>query len=258
MKWPLSLTLIRHDTSAYNVLREKKKDHPLYQEFLAARKKDGGSRETKQLALQVWQHFALNVSDANTPLVDVEGRQSFATGGALRQFFPKPPDVVFVSPYKRALLTLEHMIRGWPELGRVKTYEEERIREQEHGLALLYNDWKVFEAIYPEQKALRKLEGAYWYRYPQGENVPDVRSRNRSWLTTLTRDFAEKDVLVVTHHLNILATRANLERLGASEFLRLDEEEKPINCGVTVYRGDPYKGKDGKLVLESYNTKLYT
>ena len=100
-------------------------------------------------------------------------------------------------------------------------------------------------------------KGPYWYRYPQGENVPDVRDRNRSWTTTLTRDFVGKKVLAVTHHLNILATRANLERLGECEFTRLDEEDKPINCGVTLYRCDPTKGKNGHLVLEYYNRKLY-
>jgi IS5 family transposase len=61
----------------------------------------------------------------------------------------------------------------------------------------------------------------------------------------------------VTHHLTILSFRANYERLSPEEFIRLDEHEKPVNCGITVYRGDPNQGKDGKLVLQIYNKKFY-
>lgn len=134
MKWPESLTLIRHDTSAYNVLKEKRKDDPLYLEFLAARKRDSASDETRRLALQVQQKFALNISDANTPLVDEEGMQSVTTGEALG-ITGKVPDVIFVSPYSRALLTLRHMTRGWPALKQGKL---ERLGTAEF-LCLWYN-----------------------------------------------------------------------------------------------------------------------
>jgi len=255
MKWPLLVTLVRHDMSVYNVLRDKKKGDPLYQRFLSAFEGNGDPEYVQELALQVKEKFALDVGDADTPLADEEGRQAHQTGVALSS--GEVPDVIFVSPYKRALITLDHIIGGWPALAEVKIYEEDRIREQEHGLSLLYNDWRVFHALHPEQKALHKIEGPYWYRYPQGENVPDVRDRNRSWLGTLIRDFSGKRVFTVTHHLNILAMRANLERLGANEFIYLDNQEKPINCGVTTYIGVPDQGKDGKLVLESYNVKHY-
>lgn len=256
MKWPLSVTLVRHDTSVYNALKDQKENDPLYQQFLAAYNKDSGSDRTRRLARRVQAKFALKVGDADTPLADDEGTQAYQTGLALSSGLL--PDVVFVLPFKRALLTLQHIIRGWPELAKVRTYEEERIREQGHGLALLYSDWRVFYALHPDQKAIYDLEGRYWYRYPQGENVPDVRARNRSWLTTLTRDFSEKHVFAVTHHLNILAMRANMERLGADEFIRLDSEEKPINCGVTVYCGIPSQGKEGRLALELYNIRHYS
>lgn len=255
MKWPKRVTLIRHDTSAYNALRDLKKEDPLYQEFLCHFKQDPEAEATITLAQEVEAKFSLKVGDAETPLLDAEGTQAYKTGVALSE--GEVPDVVFVSPYLRAVLTLEHLTRGWPALKEVKTYEDERIREQEHGLALLYNDWRVFHVLHPEQRRLYEIEGAYWYRYPQGENVPDVRARNRSWTSTLVRDFAGKIVLGVTHHLNILAIRANQERLSAKEFLRLDEEEKPINCGVTTYLGHPDQGNSGRLILESYNVKHY-
>lgn len=256
MKWPEYLVLIRHGVSKYNLLKGRKEADSLYQAFVLEWEKDPASPRTVELAKEVWQKFSLGVSDADTPLADVEGKQAFATGMELKNII-EVPDVIFVSPYKRTLDTLSHIQRGWPDLNNVRLYREDRIREQEHGLVLLYNDWRVFQALHPEQGLLRQLEGPYWYRFPQGENVPDVRERNRSWLSTLVRDFTGKKVLVVTHHLNILATRANLERWDADEFLRVDKEEKPINCGVTLYRGYPHEGMDGHLKLEFYNKKYY-
>ncbi len=148
-------------------------------------------------------------------------------------------------------------MNGWSELKSAKVVEEERIREQDHGLATLYYDWRAFHVMHPEQKLLYDRLGSYWYKYPQGENIPDVRDRVRSWVTTVIRDFSKKKVLVVTHHLTILSMRANFERLDAAEFQRLDAQEKPINCGVTLYKGHSHVGKNGKSVLEVYNKKYY-
>ncbi len=256
MKWPKLLTLVRHDTSAYNALIKQKQNSVVFQDFIAAFKDDKTSQQTVALAKQVQEMFSLGVGDADTPLADTEGRQAYETGVALSK--GQTPNIIFVSPYARTWCTLEHITRGWPALKKVRIVEDERIREQEHGLALLYNDWRVFHTLHPEQAALYELEGPYWYRYPQGENKPDVRQRIRSWFDALVRDYVEQNVFVVTHHLTILAIRANLERLTAKQFIHLDQCDKPINCGVTTYAGDQTKGRNGKLVLQSYNAKLYT
>ncbi len=256
MKWPESVALIRHDTSEYNLLKERKKHDPLYKNFLQAWDHDPGSEAARQLAQAVQAKFALGTGDAKTKLADAEGRQAYETGVALR-VREKVPHVIFVSPYDRAVLTLKHITRGWPELADVKVYEEERIREQGHGLSLIYNDWRVFHTLHPKQRQLFEIEGPYWYQYPQGEDVPMVRERNRSLMGTLIREYARKRVLLVTHHLNILAIRANLERLSAEQFIELDKKDKPINCGVTMYRGNPHKGKQGHLELDYYNHRYY-
>jgi broad specificity phosphatase PhoE len=253
--------LIRHDVSAYNVLRKQKETTKLYKLFLFAFDKLPNSFVTRILARLVSRRFALPFSDEKTPLVDTEAKRAEETGRNLREMCERGeltlPDIIFVSPYVRTWQTFEGLKRGWPELANVKVKEEERIREQEHGLSNLYNDGKVFHALHPHQRRLAKNMGSYWYRYPQGENVPDVRMRNRSWITTVSRDFADKGVLAVTHHLNKLSIRANQERLSAEEFLRLDKEEKPINCGVTLYRGKSDQGSAGRLVLDFYNRQMY-
>ncbi len=63
--------------------------------------------------------------------------------------------------------------------------------------------------------------------------------------------------MIITHHLWKLALRANLERLDATGFIYLDHHQKPINCGATTYHGDPDQGKDGRLILDTYNERLY-
>lgn len=256
MKWPVSLTFIRHDISAYNVLKAQKEADPPYQRFMELFKSNPEGEETKKLAHDLWLKYRLNCSDAETPLVDSEAKQAQKTGQGMKKHFHLP-DIILVSPYKRAKETLRGLAKGWPELNEVKTLEEERIREQEHGLVSLYNDWRIFQALHPKQRLLFEQEGPYRYRYPQGENVPDVRIRSALMVETFIREYSEKTVMCVCHHLNILAMRANLERLNEEQFQNLDSRDKPINCGVTTYRGDPGLGKNGRLILELYNEKFY-
>ncbi len=180
------------------------------------------------------------------------------TGFNLRDRFKfNPPHVVYVSPYFRTRNTFDCMRSEWSALGDSKIVQEDRIREQEHGLSLLYNDWRVFHVMHPEQKDFRELQGPYWYQYPQGESVSMVRDRIRSFLTTLVREDSGKRVMLVTHHLTLLSIRAILERLPPEQFVELDENHKPVNCGVTIYDGEPDKGSDGKLTLAIYNQKFY-
>lgn len=256
MKWPEYLCLLRHDRSTYNDSKQRKAQDVAYQRFVELFEQNPDSLETHRMARAMHQRWSLNIGDHNTPLSKGAGRQALITGQKLKTEL-ELPDVIYVSPYLRTRTTLEQMIKGWPELATVKTYEDERIIEQGHGLALLYNDWRIFHVFHPDQRKLFAIEGSYYYRFPQGENVSDVRQRCRSWVETLIREFSNKKVLAITHHLCILAIRANLERLNANEFIRLDKDEPPINCGVTTYQGNPQKGSKGHLELKYYNRKLY-
>lgn len=247
---------MRHDVSDYNTIKKVRETTPLYQAFREAYDKHPDAEETKRLAIEVHETFSLEVSSHDIPLTEDKERRAVQVGKKLKDYI-KVPEVIFVSPYKRTIQTLDRVMEGWPDLRSVPVIEEERIREQDMGLAFLFNDWRVFNTIHPEQRKLHDFQGEYWYRYPQGENVPDMRERLRSWVATLTREFAEQNVFAVKHHLGILALRANLERLGANDFLRMNDEEKPLNAGVTIYRGDPGQGSNGRLVLDVYNLKLY-
>jgi len=257
MKWPTSLTLIRHGQSAYNVLRAQKQQDPEYQQLQKLYADGDDGLEARVIATKIKRKYALGVGDYETPLTNEGKLQAIVTGSKLEEADTVLPDIIIYSPYLRTRETMRGLMDGWEALEAVPTVEDDRIREQEHGLAIIYNDWRVFHTFHPEQRELKKLQGDYWYQYPQGESVADVRDRVRSMLTTLVREYSGQRVLMVTHHLTILSIRATLERLTPEEFIKLDKTDKPVNCGVTEYVGKPDEGKDGKLVLETYNQRLY-
>ncbi len=258
MKWPLMLSTVRHGQSAYNILRGIKERDPQYIAFKKAYAKDYTSADARNLAALMAEKYALKTSDYDTPLSEVGWEQAVATGENITTFeHYTRPDIVLVSPYRRTLETLAGMQQGGFDTGPAKIVVDDRIREQEHGLSLLYSDWRIFHVFHPEQKKLHDLMGPYWYQYPQGESTSQVRERIRSVTNTIVREYAGLNVWLITHHLTKLSIRANMERLSPEEFMRLDREEKPINCGVMVYRGNPRRGSEGKLELACYNAKFY-
>ena len=264
MKWPSSFTFIRHGQSVFNANKIQRLQHPLYQEFIrqaqeelrVATTMDWPSDSLKELAKRVTPIANTQHTDYNAPLT-VEGiRQAKVTGNQLKQQIPLP-DIVYVSPYLRTKQTFESLSGAWSELKNCRMVLEERIREQEHGMSNLYNDPKLFGVFHPDQGLLSKKEGPYHYRFLNGESQADVRDRVRSFMSTVIREHAEENVLVVSHHLTLLSIRANLERWTPEQFMEFDQHQRPINCGVTMYNGRPEIGKEGKLVLERYNQKLY-
>ncbi|MBP6924651.1 MAG: histidine phosphatase family protein [Candidatus Pacebacteria bacterium] len=257
MKWPSHLVIIRHGESAYNALRAEKARSELYQEFLASFKADYRSSNTVELAHEVRRQFALEYSDYATPLSERGRKQALVTGCSLIETHIPKPDVVFVSPYLRTNQTFQGLLDGGWDVAGARVVQEDRIREQEHGLSLLYSDWRVFHALHPEQAELHSQLGPYWYQYPQGESVSMVRDRVRSFMNTLVREHSGQVVCLVSHHLTKLSIRSLLERWPPEEFIRVDIHEKPVNCGITHYMGDPDSGLGGKLVLKEYNLKLW-
>lgn len=258
MKWPETLTLVRHDVSTYNELKPKKEADPLYQEFLRAYDDNPASEACRALAQIVKDKFALPHGDHNTPLSQNEGMNAYKVGISLcnLELIPKP-DIIFVSPYLRAQQTLERIVDGWPELESVEVKPDVRIRELDHGIAADINDLRVFNVMYPDQAEHREKAGEYYYQWPEGENGPRVEERLWRWNDMLIREYSQKNALAVSHHQTILLERKLIEGFSAEEYIRLDRYDKPINAGLTIYKGHPQLGRDGKLVLDKYNLKLY-
>jgi broad specificity phosphatase PhoE len=58
---------------------------------------------------------------------------------------------------------------------------------------------KSVKERFPVEYAARQRDGKYWYRFPGGENYPDVEMRVSSFIEKVARQYAGKSVLVVTH-----------------------------------------------------------
>ena len=201
----------------------------------------------------------LESSDVNTIIsLTKEGKKQAKKIGARLKGEMTIPDAVITSPSPRTKDTFEWMKKGWPELAGVEEVcHDERIREQGHGLISVYSDLKVMFAIHREQRQLCDAEGQYFYKFPGGEDMPDVNLRVGLFLRDVDERFAGKRVMIISHFRTILSLRAMLEHLSPEDFNEITTHDGPINCGVTRYERESVQNEDGKLVLARYNEKLY-
>ena len=255
MKWPTELTLIRHAESTYNRHRLEIGNNEVYRDFLGAFEEDWHSAITKKLAVKVAVMLSKNNGEDSTAIT-AEGRECAREMGKKLADEIALPDTVYLSPFLRTRETWAQMQIGWPDLKKCRVLVDERIREQDFGLRLLYGDWRVMQVMHPEQRPLFNLQGEYWYRQPQGENIADVRARNRSWISALTRDQRSQRVLAITHHITILAFRANIERMDPDQFMQMRRNEVPANCSLTRYVGKSNSDGDEWLELDYFNKLL--
>ena len=104
------------------------------------------------------------VPDHAIPLTPHGHEQSAEAGKELRELFEGEPVRVYVSPYLRALQTLDSL--GLDDLIGLAR-EEPRLREQ---------DWANYQdtADIEQQKELRNRYGHFFYRFTDGESGADV------------------------------------------------------------------------------------
>lgn len=244
-------TLIRHDETAHQARQIAKMDYPVYRAFRKAYDRNKDSETTRRLANEVAQTISSDYGEYNIPLLDEkDGQISRAQRAAQKLMSLIPlPDVIYVSPTSRTIKSLERMIKGWPDLRNADIRVENLIRERDLGLAWLFCDIKVFEALNPEEAERKRVSGDYHYSYPSGESVVDVRNRVARWSEKLEQEGAPH-VLSVGHRVNILAFRANQEGLDETGYMALDGSFKLADSGTTVYLREQ---SDSDLVLHKFN-----
>lgn len=221
---PATLWLVRHGESAANVARDAA--------FAA------GAEEA-----------AIVGRDPDVPLSPLGVRQATALG---HWFASQPaaerPTVVIASPYQRAHATAEHVVRAGavadPAFTAADIRLDERWREKELGLFFRVTRHGM-ERRYPEQWALRRELGTFYYRPPNGESGADVVLRVRAALDGIARDHPGERVLVVCHQITILCTRFAVEGLTEAELDAAWHRYDIANCSLTEYRADP----GGRLAL---------
>jgi 2,3-bisphosphoglycerate-dependent phosphoglycerate mutase len=225
LRWPKRVTVVRHGNSEQNAILDLLE--PNLEEILRMQK----------------------IRDADIALTPLGHWQANQTGIYLRN--QEPFDICYSSPYLRTKQTAEGIIKGleYP----LRIFEDDRLREKEFGrLHGLTTD--EIQAKYPEEFEDRKRDGKYWYKLLRGENYPDVGFRLHSFLGTLNRDWAGKNVLIVTHQVPYKMFRKLFEHLTEAQVLAL--EDTP-NCGMATYNLDTSKHADGRLKLAGFNEVGY-
>jgi broad specificity phosphatase PhoE len=172
--------------------------------------------------------------DMDVALSPLGQRQAEALGSWL-DGLDRPPDVVWSSPYRRAIDTATIALRtaGLD----VPVVCDERLREREFGILDRLTKAGI-EARHPEQAAARAFLGKFFHRPPGGESWADVATRVRSVLTDLRLDHDGERVVVVAHQAVVLVWRYVLERMTEGQVLAVDREVEVENTAVTTYLGD--------------------
>jgi broad specificity phosphatase PhoE len=206
---PSQLWLIRHGQSAGNVANDAAHANGLHELDLAER-------------------------DMDVPLSDLGRRQAASLASWLRSL-DEPPEVVWSSPYRRALDTASVALET-AELS-VPIVCDERLREREFGVLDRLTKAGI-EARHPDQAAARAFLGKMYHRPPGGESWADVALRIRAVLHELRLDHAGGRVAIVAHQAVILVIRYALEQLTEAEILAIDRADEIANTAVTTYEGD--------------------
>ena len=206
--YPASLTLIRHAQSAGNVANDAALAAGLPQLDLATR-------------------------DMDVPLSDLGSQQAEQLGSWFAAV--PPPDVVFSSPYRRAVDTAAIAFEAAAIDVPIKM--DERLREREFGILDRLTGVGIREQ-YPEQAAARAFLGKMFHRPPGGESWADVAARVRSFLRDVRLDHAGEHVVVFTHQAVILLFRYVLDGLDEATLLELDRSVQIANTAVSTWQGD--------------------
>jgi broad specificity phosphatase PhoE len=172
--------------------------------------------------------------DMDVPLSPLGELQATALGTWLKGL-DEPPDVIWASPYVRAMETARLAVDA-AGLD-VPVVPDERLREREFGI--LDRLTKVgIEARYPEQAAARAFLGKFYHRPPGGESWVDVAGRVRAVVESLRLEHPGERVCLVAHQVVITLCRYVLEGLTEEQVLVLDRHEEIMNTAVATYEGD--------------------
>lgn len=209
--WPRTLWLVRHGQSAGNIARH------------AA---EAGGLPVIDLA---WR-------DVDVPLSELGVAQSIALGDWFARLRPDAqPEVILCSPYVRAretarLVAERSRMASAPIVLRI----DERLREKEFGILDGLTKLGIGQ-IHPALDEQRQLVGKFYFRPPGGESWCDVILRLRSLLEMVTREYADRRVLVVAHQVTVNCMRYLLEHMDEQQILDIDRRGDVPNCAITSY-----------------------
>ncbi|QDZ06796.1 histidine phosphatase family protein [Sphingomonas panacisoli] len=223
-RWPENLWIVRHGQSAGNVARDAADEAAL-------------------------DRIAIHGRDVDVALSALGKEQAAALGQWFAQSSDQP-DVVFASPYQRALQTAS-LVQHAGGMEQIPVVADERLREKEFGILDGYTLSGV-RRHFPEQAEIRHVMGKFYHRPPGGESWCDVILRLRSLLDTVVLHHADRNVLIVGHQVVVLCLRYILEAMSERQILEIDAAGDVANCSVTHYRRDDNTSDHLSLVRYNY------
>ncbi len=216
MAWPKKLVLVRHAESEGNVL-------------------DVRERATSEIATYAYK------------LTEKGRKQAEATRDWLSKNV-EPFDVRYVSYYTRSRETMSIIQPG------LSSYEDPRLAEAQRGIYHTMTNEEI-QKYYPGELIRKEREGYYHYRPWGGENWPDIELRIHSFMSTLTRDCAGKNVVIVVHGHWLMLMQKLIEHFSIEE--ALDRYKKGVykNASVTMYADSVSDGLSSRSVEPVHRLK---
>ncbi|MBI3083655.1 MAG: histidine phosphatase family protein [Candidatus Omnitrophica bacterium] len=190
------------------------------------------------------------MAEHKTPLTPKGIQQAGVVGQFLRRRFGIF-DYIYHSGYLRTVQTVEGILMAYRpvERQRMEVRRHLFIRERDPGHAFDMTETEA-ERHFPWLKEYWATCGGFFAHPPGGESLAQVAERVYLFLNMLFRDRAGKKILVITHGGTLRCFRFLLERWDYERALTWPADQKPANCGVTVYKYDP---RLKRLMLKAYN-----
>ncbi|MEV4106143.1 histidine phosphatase family protein [Nonomuraea sp. NPDC049695] len=203
---PERIIAVRHGQSAANLAHQQAGDRPLFYE----------------------------PGDHEVTLTELGRRQAAALGRLLAGMpAAETPEVVWCSPYLRALDTWRVALEAWGA-GPLPVTVDERLRDQEAGAFAHYNLAAIRER-FPQELLRREAEGPYAFRPPGGESLDDVVARLRDLLADLREHAAGRRVLIVAHDSVVLGLRHVIGGGPDAELAAVLDFAPVLNGSVSVW-----------------------
>ncbi len=176
----------------------------------------------------------VGLRDADVALTPTGQAQAAALGTWLAGLPTQvAPQVVWSSPYLRAVQTAEIAVHGGRAPLPIRI--DERLRDRELGILDLLTTTGV-QNLFPAEAQRRAWLGKFYYRPPGGESWADMALRVRSLLLDLERPEVPPRVLVVCHDAMILVFRYVCEGMLETDLLTCASSGSIRNASVTRLR----------------------
>ncbi|WP_217369042.1 histidine phosphatase family protein [Nonomuraea antri] len=217
---PLRIIAVRHGESEANLAYQRAGDTPLVYER--------GDDEVTLTGRGVRQAAALGRLLAGLPADEA-------------------PEVVWCSPYLRALDTWKIAQEAWGIAAPLPVAVDERLCDRRWGELAPYNEAAIAQQ-FPEELARWRDEGDYVYRPPGGESFGDVAVRLRDFLGDLREEADGRRVLIVAHDAVVLILRHVIDETPDADLAAVARYAPIMNASVSIWHAP-----EGALSLLSFN-----